>query len=769
MIRFRLLSLAFAGLALVTAGMGCSDPSHELTNVDTIQNPEYVGRVTCVECHKSETELWEGSQHDLAMQTVTTESVLGDFDNSTFEYFGVTTTFFRKDDKFMVRTDGPDGQLQDYEIAYTFGVEPLQQYLIEFPGGHLQALNICWDTRPENAGGQRWFHLYPEDAVDHDDRLHWTGPLQNWNYMCSECHSTNVRKNYRAADDHYDTTWSEIDVSCEACHGPASQHLVWARMSEKGAPLNDPKMGLVASLTDSDDGVWILEADSPTAERDPPRTSHPQLETCARCHSRRTQLNDDYRHGRPLGDTHRLTILDEHLYHADGQVLDEVYVYGSFLQSKMHESGVTCNDCHEPHTTRLRLEGNATCSVCHRQSTFDTKEHHFHPLESKGALCVECHMRARTYMVVDPRRDHSFRIPRPDLSTKIGTPNACTGCHMDRDAGWATNQLDGWYGAGRKAEIHYAEAIHAGRSWQPRAGEMLISVVEDADAPAIVRATALSLLGNHISPEVLEVVKDSLGDENSLVRREATATLEFLEPNLRAEIGLPLLSDPVRTVRIEAARVLASVARDGLTMTDRANADNGLDEYIAVQQFNADRSEGQLNLGWIASLAGDAEKAENAYRTALRITPSFIPAVINLADLYRVQHRDDESASILEDALVQSPADSDLHHALGLTRIRQQRYDEAIGHLALAVEHAPDQPRYAYVYGIALHSIGESQLALVALREAHARQPGHVDLLFVLATISRDIGDTKSMHEYASRLLEMVPEHPGAKALLETG
>ncbi|MDH3626766.1 MAG: tetratricopeptide repeat protein [Acidobacteriota bacterium] len=755
--------VTLCSLAIAITLVGCRTESPHSIKEQTVQPAEYVGRTSCVSCHKIEASLWEGSQHDLAMQTATNETVLGDFDRSTFEYAGVITTFFRENERFMVQTDGPDGQLQDFEITYTFGIDPLQQYLIEFPDGRLQALNVCWDTRPVDEGGQRWFHLYPDDAVDHTDTHHWTGPLQNWNYMCSECHSTHVKKNFSADDDRYETTWSEIDVSCEACHGPGSNHNAWA---SNGMDESDTGMGLVVTLADSDGGRWSFDDGADTAHRDPLRTSDVQLDTCARCHSRRTQLTDDYRHGRPFGDSHRLAALDEGLYHADGQILDEVYVYGSFLQSKMHASGVTCGDCHDPHTAKLRLEGDATCGVCHRQDKFDSPDHHFHEEGSAGASCVECHMRSRNYMVVDPRRDHSFRIPRPDLSMKIGTPNACTDCHVGRDAAWADAALDRWFGSDRDTATHYGEAIHAGRTWQSDAGRQLTAVIENLDTPAIVRATALNLVRAFPSPRLAHSIEASIAHDDPLVRREAAAAMESLDASQRATMGLPILDDPVRMVRIEAARVLALLARDDLTPDQLSILDRGLEGYVAVQRFNADRSEGQLNLGWAASMKGQTAEAEQAYRTALRITPTFSPAAINLADLYRVLGRDAEGAALLETALRRASDDGHLHHALGLTRVRQKRYNEALELLERAVALSPDRPRYAYVFGVALHSMGDTSRALAVLKQAHERYPGHVDLLYALATTSRDSGDVESTRQYARRLLELAPGHPGATALL---
>ncbi|MCP4250922.1 MAG: hypothetical protein GY778_28120, partial [bacterium] len=130
---------------------------------------EYVGRGVCAECHAKQTDGWRGSHHDLAMQEVNEQTVLGDFDDASFSYAGTTTTFTRRDGAFIVRTDGPDGELTDFPVAYVFGVVPLQQYLIAFPDGRYQALSIVWDTRPAAEGGGRWVHLYPSEATDHRD------------------------------------------------------------------------------------------------------------------------------------------------------------------------------------------------------------------------------------------------------------------------------------------------------------------------------------------------------------------------------------------------------------------------------------------------------------------------------------------------------------------------------------------------------------------------------------------------------------------------
>ena len=265
---------------------------------------------------------------------------------------------------------GRTASLQDYQIAYTFGVFPLQQYLIAFPGGRLQALGIAWDSRPAAEGGQRWFHLYPDQAVPFSDPLHWTKRNQTWNFMCADCHSTNLRKNYDLATDSYATTWSEIDVSCEACHGPGSAHVGWAQSQSPDSV--DPSKGFAVRLNAEIRGHWELEPDVGTATRTEPRQSVAEIDTCARCHARRREIATEYEYGRPFLDTHAPILLDAGMYHADGQIQDEVYEYGSFRQSLMFQKGVTCSNCHDPHSLELRAPGNAVCAQCHLPEKFDS-------------------------------------------------------------------------------------------------------------------------------------------------------------------------------------------------------------------------------------------------------------------------------------------------------------------------------------------------------------------------------------------------------------
>jgi predicted CXXCH cytochrome family protein len=728
--------------------------------------PTYVGEQVCADCHQEENRLWRGSHHELAMRPASEETVAGDFDNASFTYAGATTIFFRRDGRFMVRTDGPDGQLCDYEIRYTFGATPLQQYLIPLPGGRLQALGIAWDTRPKAEGGQRWFHLYPDQNVTHSHPLHWTGLNQNWNYMCAECHSTNVKKNYELKARHYSTTFSEVNVSCEACHGPGSNHVAWAKKEGDGQHHDDGSKGLVIALNERKSVQWMPNPESGNAVRSAPRRSTREIEMCARCHSRRGPISEDYGHGRPLGDTHRLALLEDGLYYPDGQMRDEVYVYGSFLQSKMFRHGVTCSDCHEPHSLGLRAPEGEVCLQCHEAGKYESPKHHFHPLNSRGADCIECHMPATTYMIVDPRHDHGFRVPRPDLSVKLGTPNACNRCHADHSPAWAAKRVEQWYGHTPEGYQRYAEILHDGSTGAPGVVERLLGLAEDKSQPAIARASALARLDRVPNPRSLSVIGRQLRDDDPLVREAAAGALEGAEPQTRFRFLADLLRDRVRAVRIEAARVLADVPAEHLMSEQRTALTRGIAEYMAAQRLNADRPEAHLNLAQVHAAQRRFDRAEAALRTALELDPGFVPASVNLADLYRALGRDTEGESVLREALRRSPESAALHHAVGLLRVRQKRMSEALAELKLAVSFDRGNARYAYVYGVALNGVGQAQKAIAMLQSALRQHPFDRDLLFALASIYRDNGQPHKALSYARTLAELEPENPERAALV---
>lgn len=706
--------------------------------------PEFIGSTTCKDCHAEAYRAWRGSQHELAMQHATEASVRGDFNDAKIQYAGIESTFFRRDGKYLVRTDGPDGTLADFAIKYIYGVHPLQQYLIELPDGRIQVLSIAWDTRPKEAGGQRWFHLYPNERVNHRDELHWTKRSQNWNFMCADCHSTNVRKGYDAAKDTFSTQWSELSVGCEACHGPGSRHRDWAK--KKGA---DPTRGLTAVLDERHGVAWKIDPGTGNATRSIPKGANREVEVCAQCHARRAQIAEGYHAGKRFLDHYRPALLAPDLYHADGQQRDEVYVWGSFLQSRMHRAGVTCSDCHEPHSQKLRAEGNAVCAQCHLPARFDAPSHHFH---KAGARCVDCHMPATTYMVVDPRRDHSLRIPRPDLSVALGVPNACNGCHTDKTAQWADDAVRKSYGHRPEGFQRFGATLAAAERGAAGSDGNLAVLSNDLSQPAIARATAAEALGRFPSKTALAALQRGLTDADPLVRRASITGLAPLPSEQRVPLVAPLLDDPVRTVRIEAAASLAGAPGNTLDPAQRASFERAAAEFEQVQKANADRPEAHTALGGFYSQRGRSEAAEAAFRAALAMEPSHVPAYVNLADMRRSQGRDADAEAILRDGLVHAPKNPTLQHAHGLALVRLKRLPEGLDALARATQLAPDDARFAFVYAVGLNSVGKTRESLAEIDRALARHPDDLELLNAGAAFARDAGDSAAMARYMKRL-----------------
>ncbi|HTV80643.1 MAG TPA: ammonia-forming cytochrome c nitrite reductase subunit c552, partial [Steroidobacteraceae bacterium] len=508
----------------------------------------YVGTPACAVCHSQAYQNWLQSDHRHAMEKATNQSVLGDFSNISFDYFGTTSRFFRRDGKYYVQTDNAQGQLQTFEIAYTFGHYPLQQYLIAFPDGRLQALSISWDSRPAVQGGQRWFDLYPDQKITHEDALHWTGAFQNWNSRCASCHATHLVKNYSPLTDRYDTHWQEIAVGCEACHGPGSQHVAWANGKD-----SLPNRGLVTHLG----RLWEPHGGQLPIPKLADTPLSGQLQVCAGCHSRRAELQQpDVTQS--FFDSYSISPLLDGRYFADGQMREEVYVTGSFLQSRMHANHVSCTNCHDPHTGKLRLSGNSLCLQCHRAQQFQTEAHFFHKPDSSGSQCVNCHMPQRTYMGVDVRRDHSIRVPDPIASVQYGVPNSCTQCHRDKSDKWAAEFITKRTG---RTQPYYSQTalFSAARKAEASVAPTLLEYAEDVSRPAILRATALLESGRFSSSEQLRVMDAALRSRDPIIRLGAISALGGIGPAERLKHLQPLVADPVKSVRLAVAQQLADV------------------------------------------------------------------------------------------------------------------------------------------------------------------------------------------------------------------
>lgn len=790
------------------------------STTETTQALRFVGRQSCAQCHPKQAEAFAGSHHDLAMDVASKTTVLGDFSGVNFSHHGIESRLYRDGERFMIHTEGPQGAMQDFEVKYVFGVTPLQQYMVEFDRhpdakpdeiGRLQVLRICWDTIKK-----KWFYLPPPDVSERilpGDDLHWTGAAQRWNSMCADCHSTNLRKNFDDQIARYKTHFSEIDVSCEACHGAGGDHV---DLANAYSLFWDRKQG---------------KAIAGFKKGDPEK----ELGACFRCHSRRQLLTEDWGPGQTLSDVSTPELLSPLTYHCDGQIRDEVYEHGSFLQSQMYAKGIRCSDCHDPHSLKLKHTGNQVCTSCHQHSPgkYDSPAHHKHKPGGAGAQCVDCHMPTKTYMEVDIRRDHSLRVPRPDQSVALATPNACTGCHIDAKTFvaegkldkltdtvpdthlhakptdyhkllelrgkhadidteirrldlWAAAKVNEWYGEKRERGAEYASALHAWWNNQPKGGDELQKLVSRRGLPPIIRASALAQLPQAQAP-THELLISSLDDPSPFLRAAACSAAEaqmpgaaeFLESNIPREQWISpqfarpyrdlaralaqRLTDPVKSVRVEAARSLAKLPSplrfELLTGDDQKAWDRGIQEWQTAMRVNNDRSGVHTALGAYFECQENWDASKESYETAIRTEPNTIGARSNLSVL--LERVAEDVALPASQRRFSLSGESDKESLLAQSRelIRQESE-----FLRRDAELAPHLGPLRYQYALALVRLKDYKKAAIELKQAVALEPSNTQYLFTLVVLLKEQakteGDRKELSRLAAKLIELAPSDP---------
>lgn len=784
------------------------------------QTARFVGRQSCAQCHPKEAEAFKNSHHDLAMDLATATTVLGDFSGVNFSHHGIASRLFRDGERYMVHTEGPDGAMRDFEVKYVFGVAPLQQYMVEFERhpqakpdelGRLQVLRISWDTAKK-----KWFYLPPPDVADRilpGDDLHWTGAAQRWNSMCADCHSTNLRKNFDDKASRYKTTFSEIDVSCEACHGAGSQHV---ELANSYSLFWDRKAGkAIGGFKQADPEV--------------------ELGACFRCHSRRQLLTENWHPGQSLSEVAAPENLSPLTYHCDGQIRDEVYEHGSFTQSRMYAKGIRCSDCHDPHSIKLKHPGNQTCTSCHQHSAgkYDTPAHHKHKPGGAGASCVDCHMPSKTYMEVDIRRDHSLRVPRPDQSVALATPNACTSCHIDakpfvaegklakltdtdpqshlhakptdyhnllelrtkhadidaelkRVDQWAAKTIIEWYGEKRERGAEYATQLHPRWTNSAKSENDLLKVAQRRSFPAIVRSSALTQFSQVTSPSH-ELLIASLADPSPFIRAAACSAAEGALPNavdfleaglprqqwISPQIASPLrdlaralaekLSDPIKNVRVEAARTLGKLPSplrfELLNGADQKNWERVIEEWQTAMRVNNDRSGVHTALGAYFECQEDWNRARDEYLTAIRTEPQTIGARSNLSVL--LERVAEDLSKPVEERRFELSDESDASKLL--TEANELLKTEATL-LRRDAELAPQLAPLHYQYALALIRLKDYDKATVELTRAAELEPQSTHYLFTLVILLKDRATTENQRQevkkLAAKLVQLAPTDP---------
>lgn len=711
-------------IVLISVFVSCSNNSKkesyvEKDQITSIHKDGYVGDKQCASCHKDAVESWQGSHHDLAMQIANNTTVLGDFNDVSITLDSVSYFFTRKDDNYMVQVKEIDGSEVDYKITYTFGLTPLQQYIADFDKGKKQVLRVTWDVV-----NKKWYHQYPGDKVSPHDWMHWTKSSQNWNTMCAECHSTNLKKNYLVEEDAFNTTYSFINVNCESCHGPAEQHVNWANNLQD--TLQNKK--------------YILSG----------KKQFSQMNMCASCHSRRVKLTQNMVPGKHFEDQYLLQNLSEEFYHADGQIEDEDYVFGSFVQSKMYHNDVTCTDCHDAHTLKLKEVGNKLCMQCH-EPKYDTPSHHYHKQDTDGSQCINCHMTGVTYMGVDYRRDHSFRVPRPDQSVAYGTPNACNTCHQDKSNKWAANKIVEWYGY--KRPDHFSDALLLSNrdKISEKERESLDVFINDLNYPAIARATVIDNL-EITKPQDFEAIIKGLEDPSPLVRFYCLQKFQSLSLQDRLAIAVKHANDTTKIVRVGAAQLLIGVDINTLKDVDVSGLQKSRNELEEMLNSNADFSLGRMQLADYYLQNNDIKNAIKHYKMALQKDSLLIPVYSNLATAYSINGQLKEALKILNVSISKQPDLARTYYLRGLLYFETQQPELAIKDLKQAINLEPSDTRSMYnlaTYYYQNKNFSESE---AFIKKALNLEQHNQDYKYLLALIYQEQGKISASQKLMQEL-----------------
>ena len=701
------------------------------TEVET-SKISYVGDQSCKKCHANEFHEWKKSDHYMSMLPPNDSTVKGDFNNVTFTADGITSRFFKKGNKFYINTEGDDGKNRDFEVKYIFGYTPLQQYLIQFPDGRLQVPRLSYDVIKK-----KWFNQYAGQKIPSHDWLHWTGNAQNWNTMCATCHSTNLRKNYDVKTDSYKTSYSIINVSCESCHGAGKQHVDFMNSG-------DYKSGkkIVGSF------LKLAKNSTQTEE----------LNTCAPCHARISEINGSHIESKEIMDNYVPQIPDTEFYHADGQVNDEDYIYTSFLQSRMYHKGVTCSTCHNPHSTKLKRIGNQTCTLCHVPSKYDVPSHTFHPKGGEAAECKNCHMPGKVYMGNDLRHDHSFRVPRPDLSVKYGTPNACSNCHKDKSEKVLANAIVKWYGPNRK--YHFAEDLIPGSRLDAKSEKHLTNLIDNKFVPKIIKATATFYLGNIQTQTSLNTLLARLASKDAQIRYRALRSLVSFPADSWREVVGPLLSDQVRAVRIAAADLYITIPVEQIPSQYASAFSSANKELKSYLTYQTDFSVGNVMLADYFLKLQDYSNAEKFYLRGLKKDSNMNYALLNLSTVYNIVGKNDEALNSLEKAIKNDPKNERIYYNMALIYNEIGNKEAAEKSFSKAIELKSTNPRVYYNYGLILNEKKKFKEAVAVLQKGLTINPSATELLYALTFVHIQTKNKDKALQTAMKLKQLDPNNP---------
>jgi len=664
----------------------------------------------CQECHKNIHHHWQKSDHGQANRLLDMGLDAKPFSGQKLESGAEKWTFSQEKDALKITSNG-----KEHSAGMAIGIRPLVQYLVAASGGRWQTPSAAWDPSKHE-----WFDVFNGDMRTEQDWGHWTGRGMTWNTQCAWCHMTDYRKNYALTTDSYTSSWKEMGVGCTQCHG---------------------------NLADSPDATSGCLID--IGKHKALKKNHPDrvYENCATCHSRRAEFDDHFHIGDKYGDHYQLQLPTlPHLYYPDGQIRDEDYVWTSLRISNMGHKGVRCSDCHDSHSTKLKLplKNNALCMSCHTggsngrisgATVIDPKTHtrHFglgdHNDVGSGHSCVDCHMTETTYMGRDHRRDHGFHVPDPQMTKEHAIPNACNKCHTDKDVDWAVKWTDTWFGEKmhspeRKRQRARTRAIANAYNGQPGSLEALLEAYKNETNP-YWQATLIQILQPWASDARVQYIgRAGVSHKESIVRAASSMVLELSQGN--GPWLEPMLQDPVKEVRMAAAWAWRT------HLSERSAI---LAELKKTITFTADQPAGAMRMAQLESEANNLLEAEKWMKKAL--------------------------------ALDKTSAGTHEYYAILLGQLQKPK--DALAQLKIAEELDPNNARYPYLMALTYAELDQKDQTEKLLRKVVKLNPGHDRAWYNLGLLvaGQDKLDEAINCIYrAEQINTSVPDYPYARATL---
>ncbi len=753
--RFAVLcgALAFAGPAVATT-------SSDRVTAQPVSATGYVGSSSCKSCHESQFAAWSSSTHARAMRATSSPTEASP-SKATFGKGSAGIAEFGSKSGVNSVSVQESGKQTKLELPYLLGTRPMEQYLAATGKGRVQALPVAFDVDKKE-----WFDIFAGEERLSGEFGHWTGRGMNANSQCIECHSTGFQKGYDSAGDAYHSSWAEMGVGCESCHGPGATHA-----KDPKAPYGPfGKSARIAEFRPAPTSVTSSPVnsnpDSVSPAAVPPPAASVMLETCATCHSVRRTIADGFVPGARFLDHYEPSILDEDLYWPDGSVRSESYEWGSFVQSRMYAAGVNCLACHDVHSGGLRAEGNGLCLSCH-ESTFESHAHTAHAEGTAASQCVSCHMPESVFMARDKRRDHSLAVPDPLLARESGLPSACESCHADRGREvLATDAERLWprlkverFAKRRSIAKAFAEARVGNAESTDRILECLSGSLCDT---VILRASAARLTVRlPLTERVVGPLLEALKDPDPLVRSAAAFALSDVdprEPALRQSLSTAAV-DASRAVRVNAAWALRTAETDQLPEEQARSLDKAFDEWRAATMTLSEAPESWHTLGVFESMRKDAGAAETAYRKAISIEPRATPTYHNLAMLLAATGRIDDSRKEFEALLAIDDSSAAAWYALGVIHGEQKNWKEAARALARCLKLDPGYPDALTDLANAYLEAGVPNVARAVLSGALEHPPLRREALLGLVTVALRAGTPE---EAAGAARALVSEDPSA-------